>query len=208
MRLYTFSYAEIGFFLNLKYTLIYAYIRFFSVDHDWKIYAYMRISESGQIKVKNFRQNFSLQVFSSSNHPLNGYPNFEAIWRRFTEIGHHELPTHNETNVIMIAERSDLLDLHYELDPHDDRSQWTKHLRLIFFYKNIPHMMCFQMHPGSPLKNVLNTELEAFAFLGSFSPYFTVLFFSLKNIFFRCHLHFHSLSRSSNSKQETQLASK
>ena len=147
-------------------------------------------------------QNFGCWVFSCSNHPQNGYPNFEAIWRLFTEIGHHEHRAYNETNEIMIAERSDLLDLHYKLESHDDRSRWTKHLRLIFYSKNIHHVMRFRTHPGSPLKNPLHTELKSIWFSGSFSPYFSVWFSGQKITGFSFKISLFSLNFRSKSKQQ------
>ena len=116
MRLYTFSYAEIGFFFKFE---IYAYIRICTLLFGWtrlkniRLYAHIRKrtvytenlwwkilpnifhfdscqvwqlsdltavkSDSCQVekfgltavKLKNFKLNFALQVFSSSNHPQN-----------------------------------------------------------------------------------------------------------------------------------------
>ena len=148
----------------------YVYIRLYTFFFAWSSMIYIRlytyIANQAVWKWLWNSQNFGCWVFSCSNHPQNGYPNFEAIWRRFTEIGHHEVPTYNGTNEIMIAERSDLSHLHYKLDPHDDRSRWSKNLRLIFCSKNIHHEMCFRMRPGSHLENPLYTELEAFFVFG------------------------------------------
>ena len=152
-------------------------------------------------------QNFGCWVFSCSNHPQNGYPNFEAIWRLFTEIGHHEHRAYNETNEIMIAERSDLLDLHYKLESHDDRSRWTKHLRLIFYSKTIHHKMCFRTHPGSPLENPLYIELQKIIFWLHFQHTSAFCFQLKKSQRFLGRFPFFSLNWREKSTLQTQLAS-
>lgn len=156
---------------------------------------------------KKLVQIFRSWVFKSSNHPPNGYPNFEAIWRRFTEIGHHELPTYNGTTEIMIAERSDISHLHYKLEPHDDRSRWRKHLRPIFYSKNIHHGMSFRMPPGSHLKNPLYVELENIDFWLRFQHTSAFHFQQKNTLFFLVKFSFFHLIEGKNYNSKTQLAS-
>ena len=68
-------------------------------------------------------------------------------------------------------------------------------------------MMCFRMHPGSGLKNPPHTELEAFSFLGSFSPYVHRFVFQLKKTFFPVAIviFIHSVEAQIQSKKRNSL---
>jgi len=123
-------------------------------------------------------QNFRCWVFRSSKYPPNGHPNFEAIWRPFVENSPIHLRTHNGRTVDY--ERSGLSpELHYKPDRELGWYHWKQHARLIFYWENMDHVMCFRTQGGSPLKNPLQTELETLVFLMLFSPYFRHFIFEL-----------------------------
>ena len=88
-------------------------------------------------------QNFRCWVFRSSKYPPNGHPNFEAIWRPFVENSPIHLRTHNGRTVDY--ERSGLSpELHYKPDRELGWYHWKQHARLIFYWENMDHVMCFR----------------------------------------------------------------